>query len=88
MKLSGSNNQVVWQCMDCGKLWPKKSNCERHVETHIVGTNVQCKLCGKMFKNRPCLDTHMLQRHKGERDIDIYGKSQNASSYDNFFECN
>jgi hypothetical protein len=77
------DNQVVWKCTECGKQWAKKSKCQRHVETHIVGASVQCMLCQKMFKNRPCLNAHMLQRHKGERDIDLYGKF----NYDTFFGC-
>jgi hypothetical protein len=77
------DNQVVWKCTECGKQWAKKSKCQRHVETHIVGASVQCMLCQKIFKNRPCLDAHMLQRHKGERDIDLYGKF----NYDTFFGC-
>ena len=88
MQLVDSDSQVMWQCLECGKQWPKKSKCQRHVETHIVCASVQCLLCQKMFKNKPCLDAHMLQRHKGERDIDIYGKLQNFKSSDNFFKCN
>jgi len=81
------DNQVVWHCLDCGKNWSKKSKCQRHVETHIVGASVECMLCQKMFKNRPCLDAHMLQQHKGERSIDIYGKFHNFSTGP-FFSCN
>jgi len=66
-------NQLVYRCQVCYKQWIKKSKCMRHIETHIdsIFTGQRCPHCDKMFKNKPCLDAHMLQKHRGERDIDI-----------------
>lgn len=63
IRVQGADGQFLWQCVECGKGWLKKSKCSRHVETHMDGTAVKCPYCEVTYKNRHSLMTHM-QVHK------------------------
>jgi len=57
----------TWQCKVCGKSIQgrqAKGNMKQHVETHIEGISHTCTTCGKTYKNRNSLHTHISMKHR------------------------
>jgi len=57
----------VWICKVCGKTITgrqAKGNMKQHVETHIEGIQHSCTTCGKTYKNRNSLHTHISMKHR------------------------
>ena len=55
--------QPEHKCTLCGKVCKKRSNMKRHmILMHTVPTNECCKYCGKVFKNKYYLDSHIRSR--------------------------
>ena len=47
-----------WQCKVCQKFCKQVCQIKNHVETHIEGISVDCKVCGKTYKSRSVLAAH------------------------------
>ena len=55
----------IWTCKSCGKT-DKRNNLiamKGHVEGHIEGQAHPCGHCGKVYKTRNALQTHMYKKH-------------------------
>ena len=52
-----------FSCKMCGKLEPKsKRDLRNHIEAkHIDGISIPCSQCGKYFRSRNSLTTHVSQ---------------------------
>ena len=58
-----SEGQPEHKCTLCGKVCKKRSNMKRHmILSHTVPTNDCCKYCGKVFKHKYYLDSHIRSR--------------------------
>jgi len=56
-----------WVCRVCGKTIvgrQARGNMKQHVETHIEGIQHTCTTCGKTYKNRNSLHTHISMKHR------------------------
>jgi len=56
-----------WICRVCGKTIvgrQARGNMKQHVETHIEGIQHTCTTCGKTYKNRNSLHTHISMKHR------------------------
>merc|ERR1712020_22775 len=56
-----------WVCRVCGKTQAgrqARGNMKQHVETHIEGIQHTCTTCGKTYKNRNSLHTHISMKHR------------------------
>merc|ERR1712098_7408 len=52
-------------CSICGKSGSKKIYLMKaHIETHIDGFSLNCKQCGRQFKNRNSLGVHKSMTHR------------------------
>jgi hypothetical protein len=59
------NTDGKWECNSCEKSPQKKSHMREHIETnHIDGVSDPCSLCGKSFRSRHSLSTHIFRFHK------------------------
>jgi ribosomal protein L37AE/L43A len=57
----------IWTCKVCSKTITgrqAKGNMKQHVETHIEGIQHTCTTCGKTYKNRHSLHTHISMKHR------------------------
>ena len=54
-------------CTACGYTNNAKKDLKRHVETHIETPGYPCNFCGKQFKTRNSLNTHLSTKHREER---------------------
>ncbi|WAQ95388.1 ZN658-like protein [Mya arenaria] len=52
-----------YACGTCGKLFLKKSNCERHSRAHSDYKGVICNICGNAFTYENSLKHHMETEH-------------------------
>jgi len=52
-----------YACGTCGKLFMKKSNCERHSRAHSDYKGISCNLCGSSFAYENSLKHHMETEH-------------------------
>ena len=51
-----------WRCKACGKYQRRKDYMKKHIETHIDGLSFPCSTCGKLFRSRNSLLTHIHKR--------------------------
>ena len=58
-----------WQCQLCDKITTHAGNMRQHFITHHYQdeTVLTCSYCGKTFKNKNSLSSHVSQTHKGLR---------------------
>ena len=69
-----SNSEKIdggrWQCNICLKITVHGGNMKQHFVTHHFQTEVDCPCtyCGRIFKNKNSLASHMSQNHKEERN--------------------
>ena len=56
----------AWTCTVCGKVDRlNRSNIKKHIESmHIEGGSHPCSICGKAFRSRNGLQSHVSQNHK------------------------
>ena len=60
-----------WQCVECGAKGIK-GDMKRHVEAkHLKNTQVACNVCGKVYKNRHCLQIHVSTSHKSFGNVPL-----------------
>ena len=56
-----------WKCTACGKEAPAtkdgRKNLKRHTQTHMEGLSYTCMLCGKGYRYKHTLKTHMDLSH-------------------------
>lgn len=65
-----------YACGTCGKLFMKKSNCERHSRAHTQVKSVECNLCGSQFTYENSLKKHMETEHGiAENVCEVCGKN-------------
>jgi hypothetical protein len=60
-----------WSCSICQMIQKKKSDMERHVETHFSAEQA-CIVCGKSAKNTNALRTHMQTYHRQDASKHTY----------------
>ena len=57
-----------WVCTICGKIAANthhgKKNLRRHTQIHMEGLSYPCNICGKEFRCKTNVDTHISQIHK------------------------
>ena len=53
-----------WKCTECDKTMPEKNNMKRHIETHVKGISLTCKLCQKTCRSHNSLSVHKSRLHK------------------------
>ena len=54
----------LYCCGLCGRSFPKKITCRRHVRTvHCGDQEVQCDVCNKTLKNAGSLKAHLRGSH-------------------------
>ena len=61
------NDDGSWNCKVCGKIVTgrqAKGNMKQHAETHLEGIQHTCTTCGKTYKNRNSLHTHISMKHR------------------------
>lgn len=58
-----SNTATTYACGTCGKLFMKKSNCERHSSTHTGFKGIECEICGRQFTYESSLKKHFQSEH-------------------------
>ena len=69
-----SNSEKIeggrWQCNICLKVTAHGGNMKQHFVTHHFQTEVDCPctFCGRNFKNKNSLASHISQNHKEERN--------------------
>ena len=71
-----------WVCRVCGKTIvgrQARGNMKQHVETHIEGIQHTCTTCGKTYKNRNSLHTHISMKHR----YSIFAKYTKLSVFQN-----
>ena len=61
----------AWSCSICRMTQKKKSDMERHVETHFSAKQ-NCDICGKSAKNSEALRTHMKTYHREDSSKHSY----------------
>ena len=59
-----------WHCLVCGKLWPMKKQCTRHMESHLVGITLPCDICDKNYGSKKSLKTHKSRYHRNSSKSD------------------
>jgi len=58
-----SNTGTKYACGTCGKLFMKKSNCERHSRAHTDFKGIVCNVCGSSFTYENSLKRHLQTEH-------------------------
>lgn len=58
-----SNAGTKYACGTCGKLFMKKSNCERHSRAHTDFKGISCDICGSTFAYENSLKRHLQVEH-------------------------
>lgn len=58
-----SNTGTKYACGICGKLFMKKSNCERHSRAHTDFKGIECEVCGNQFTYESSLKKHLQSEH-------------------------
>ena len=56
----------VWTCTECGKTDNNNRvyNIKKHIESHIEGLAHPCGHCGKTFRSRNLLQSHLSRVHR------------------------
>ena len=68
-----SNSQKIdggrWMCSLCDKITSHAGNMKQHFITHHYRdeSDTSCSYCGRTFKNKNSLASHVSQSHKGLR---------------------
>lgn len=53
----------------CDKTYSARRTMLRHAKTHDGRNMVSCNLCGKVFKRKDTLATHILEVHHNDRPV-------------------
>ena len=53
----------VYKCLLCDKVSKKSIDIKRHVETHLEGLSYPCQQCGKTFRSKNSLSSHVPHKH-------------------------
>ena len=61
------NPEGGYICTACGHINNSKKDLKKHVETHVDTPGYPCNFCGKHFKTRNSLNTHLSTKHREER---------------------
>jgi len=61
------NPEGGYLCAACGRINRSKGDLRKHVETHVDTPGYHCNFCGKQFKTRHCLSSHLSIKHREER---------------------
>ncbi|XP_052267154.1 zinc finger protein 37-like isoform X4 [Dreissena polymorpha] len=71
-----SSTGTKYACGTCGKLFMKKSNCERHSRAHTDYKGVICNICGSAFTYENSLKKHLETEHGIVKHVcDLCGKN-------------
>lgn len=71
-----SNTGTKYACGTCGKLFMKKSNCERHSRAHSDYKGIECEICGSQFTYESSLKKHLQTEHGITKHVcEICGKN-------------
>ena len=60
----GKNENGKHMCNICGKIGGSLFNTKRHIETHLDGISLFCKICGKQFRSSNSLNFHKSRYHR------------------------
>ena len=52
-----------YACGECGKIFSRKENCEKHAKCHVQLTECICDHCGISFKYEASLKKHLQYEH-------------------------
>ena len=52
----------LYHCTVCQTTFKDKAMMRRHIETHIPGLSYDCHLCGKNFRSRNSLNSHVYHK--------------------------
>jgi len=66
-KLDSDDGGNVWRCKECGKVSEKKLKLGMHVESHLEGFSLTCKICNKIYRTRNSLWKHKYVVHTKEQ---------------------
>uniref|UniRef100_A0A8C6PN55 C2H2-type domain-containing protein n=1 Tax=Nothobranchius furzeri TaxID=105023 RepID=A0A8C6PN55_NOTFU len=55
-----------FSCADCGKIFTRKANLNKHVKIHSGEKPFSCHVCGSRFNRKTNLNTHLII-HTGEK---------------------
>ena len=53
----------TYRCTVCEKTMSHKTKMRLHLETHLTGLSYDCPTCGKNFRSRNALNTHVTNMH-------------------------
>jgi len=74
VKLISPGHIPSYQCRKCNKIMKRKDHIKNHVQTHFVGQEVTCVLCGKVYKNVRSLEVHRSSYHNFNSSV-VYDTS-------------
>ena len=57
------HKEEMWHCKVCRKISSRRSNLQKHAETHIQGVSHSCHICNKSCSNRESLRKHISDYH-------------------------
>lgn len=58
----------MFKCVVCSKLSKLKHHIKNHVEIHVAGLSYTCSYCGKPFKSKNSLTSHVSRWHRQEKN--------------------
>lgn len=61
------DGQKVFQCSVCEKIGKRKDNLLAHIETHLPAQPQTCIHCGKLFKTKNSLTSHVSRWHRQDK---------------------
>ena len=56
------NIDGIYSCKICGKTNTHKTKMKLHIETHMEGVSFPCNICGKEFRSRNSLQSHIYKK--------------------------
>ena len=61
------NENMQYNCDQCGKIFSKKSNLNRHIQSVHENVQYKCKKCDKSYSDKSHLNAHIKSIHENIR---------------------
>lgn len=83
---TGGNNKNRFVCITCGKGFPRKSNHDSHIRSHLQVKPHVCKFCGKGFARKSDMSRHERSLHL-KATFRCFGKCKNKTQKVSSEDC-